>query len=1853
MSHPSHLSSTRSKYYKFKSRLEKKISNGTFDSLSRRKKNTLISRVEKFRARLENMGISMKGAAVAGSVAAGAILPNISNAQSQGIYFRKTGTSIPFNAGTNDFVMANFDADPELEIIFSKNGGGEILNGDIDNGFTTATPAAFADMKKQVLVGDLDGDTYLDLIFTYDEDGTYIYKSINDGDGNFTTTYIGDAPFHNSEVDLVDWDSDGDLDVVATSGDNFFNVFVNDGDGNFSDYGSNIYLSTDNVISLEFADMDGDGDMDLVHLGEYDLGGPFDGQVVVRENTRNAPGVPVFAAPVVAYDRYSTAFECVEVLDMDGDGDLDIFFSDFGYTYVSRNEHQTAPFTFSSVNATTHSSSGAISDAVVSDFDNDGDDDLILVGGGYNRLFRFDGTDLSATNGYLGSQVGNVSQNLDLISLADIDGDGNLDLIGTNASSDYAYLDVSGVQKITIKPDDFTERRAVANVEIGALIAFNRDGNDIGDNDGGTVFTFATGDGTNDADNGRFVISGSGSTAKLEVGASDLDFETQSTYRILINTLVSGVNREFALELHLQNSPENGFGTFEATAGPVDDSRIYKPIIADIDGDGDNELIFKDDAGYSYILIQDDLTLSGGTPVATSRVFSLSDFDDDGDLDLIIGDGYDLKIYSNDGSGNFSYAFGQTISGYIFDVGVADFDCDGDKDFLTATDVGVYVEFNDNNERISGRNPVNYNNAQFVEVGDFNGDGQVDMVWGYNNDAYVNMNEGGASFSQTYSYSLGQIDEIKVADFDGDGDLDIFIAAGDYLYMLDGRGDGSFGYYYTEGYNIMDDSDVVVGDVDGDGLLDVTFVTDEGEGGDNIAVMLNDGSNYFSLKQALPVSEDEYASFRGLALGDVDGDDDLDIIVSSNNERQVLENKNIAPYIEGFSGRIIIDENTPVGTFLGQLSTDDKNGDGVASIAFADGENDNDFFVMDASGNITLNADLDWEEHGNVLSVEIEVEDDQGNSRVEDGKLVINNLPELGHGIFDPEPHRIFGSNDSRTFEPGDYDQDGDMDLFSSADYGPGLGIFQQNSASFSLESIDNFKYDANEAIFLDYDNDGDLDLLISDNGRLRIWRNNDGNFGDDELVGAGRYNNIGEILVGDFDGDGLLEVAITDELISNSDVIVFEINEDREFSHVQTLEIYDSGGGDLLGRTIEQKVLADFDGDGFDDLLIMTDGDDAIFYGSPSGLDEAYSIAITQNDYGVNYAQAGDLDGDGLPDIVSVRDSSDGTEKIIDIHVNDGDGSFDIVQSIGRAQLRALQLGDIDGDGSLDFVTSAYDDGSINYRIETHTNDGSGIFSLAQTIADADADEIELMDVDGDDDLDIVMRRTYREEVDDNVLFAFRNSNVAPTAINLSSTSFDEHLPEDTEVATITIDDLNLNDEHVISLVTGDGSNDEHNSFFYLVDNSLRLTKDVTYEDTPQLFILLSVYDGHQTYEQEVVFDINDVNVAPTAINLSSTSFDEGTIPGSIIATLSATDVNVGDDHYFELVTGDGTNDADNADFIVDGDNLIITVESQHEVKSSYNVYLAASDIDNTIEQAFVLTVNNVNEGPTGITLSATAFDEGTMPGTSIATIDAVDANAGDTHEFELVTGDGTNDADNGSFVIDGDQLVITEDSNFETKASYNIYLSTSDNESSFEQAFVLTVNDVNQAPTAIALSNTTLDEGSVGAVVAGITVTDPNAGDTHVLSLASGDGTNDANNDLFAISGSDLVLIGDVEFNNSPTLNILISADDGSESFEQAFELTVNQVLGFEDEISNTLGVYPNPGNDRLEINLENALRGNLSIKISDLTGKIIHSYSSEKIAEKWVDRLDMTSAMPGIYLVEISIEDQHFIQRWIKSK
>ena len=130
-----------------------------------------------------------------------------------------------------------------------------------------------------------------------------------------------------------------------------------------------------------------------------------------------------------------------------------------------------------------------------------------------------------------------------------------------------------------------------------------------------------------------------------------------------------------------------------------------------------------------------------------------------------------------------------------------------------------------------------------------------------------------------------------------------------------------------------------------------------------------------------------------------------------------------------------------------------------------------------------------------------------------------------------------------------------------------------------------------------------------------------------------------------------------------------------------------------------------------------------------------------------------------------------------------------------------------------------------------------------------------------------------------------------------------------------------------------------------------------------------------------------------------------------------------------------------------------------------------AASDLVITTPQA-----------PTDIALSSTEVADGSAANTTVGTLSATDANAGDTHSFSLVSGEGS--TDNGSFAIVGNALKITTTVNAATKSSYSVRVRATDSSASvlsFEEAFTITVTAPGSVSFALANVGVNKTEASV----------------------------------------------------------------------------------------------------------------------------------------------------------------------------
>jgi Ca2+-binding RTX toxin-like protein len=161
-----------------------------------------------------------------------------------------------------------------------------------------------------------------------------------------------------------------------------------------------------------------------------------------------------------------------------------------------------------------------------------------------------------------------------------------------------------------------------------------------------------------------------------------------------------------------------------------------------------------------------------------------------------------------------------------------------------------------------------------------------------------------------------------------------------------------------------------------------------------------------------------------------------------------------------------------------------------------------------------------------------------------------------------------------------------------------------------------------------------------------------------------------------------------------------------------------------------------------------------------------------------------------------------------------------------------------------------------------------------------------------------------------------------------------------------------------------------------------------------------------------------------------------------------------------------------------------------------------------------------------------------------------------------------GTGDTDNALFAIADNQLRSNGIFDFETKNSYSIRVRTTDQGGlTFEKQLTVGVTNINETPTDLTLSNSTIAENqAIGTAVGTFTSTDPDTGNTFTYSLVTGTGSTD--NALFAISGNQFRSNGIFDFETKNSYSIRVrTTDQGGLTFEKQLTIGVtdlNEIQG-----------------------------------------------------------------------------------------
>ena len=1048
--------------------------------------------------------------------------------------------------GTGPIALADLDGDGDLDVlriaggpqVYLNQGGGAYTQASaVGNPFSGI---AFTANSRPVF-GDVDGDGDMDLVIG--EQGS-IRVAINTG-GTFTEVTGAANPFNGVTVNgiatpaFIDVDRDGDSDLVI--GSNAFNlrVFRHDAAG-FTELagGANPFAANDGLGQQRPAaiDVDGDGDLDLVTVSGSNVRVWLNtlGGFVAASADRN-PFAGIAPNNVLS----------VAAGDVNGDGRADLVLAGQSVrTFVDTTPHGVpVHISFNSAGdapgltgLTTHialneddANYGRLLDASVTVTPPPGGfatGTMLTIGG----LLPEDSLSLQQ-GGAVAIQGSTLLYDGQSVAHVAFNGNGSLTAVIFNISNIATPIAtvIQAVIQSLFYADNSSTPTASHNLTFNITDSF---GHDLGPTPGVATLTELTG--TNNP------FSTAGATQSWPIALGDLDgdgdLDALAGNNGVSSQALINVNGSFGAPATIEGNPFKGIGPASTGSGIG---------VGDLDGDGKADFVFGGTALRVFHNLGDGFTeLTGGANPFAAFSFGgngirpvLADVDGDGDTDLVVTAGSaPTRVFRNDG-GSFTELTGaanpfagvaQLNAGGSAVIAFRDMDGNGTLDLLVG-DQGsgnLYWSSNIGGTFQAAQFLATLGDMRSLAVGDLNGDGQSELVVGTSSGTRVF----GLSTPHGVNVGITIKPEIERPHLDGLGpNISLTIKP---LHPAAQLLDGDVHY--------VDNSGAAPGQLSINGLLpeDVVGVAT----GNGFAVagstlnyngvpigLVTAGAGLFSVRfqpNATPAMIDQLiqnltytnsslsptadralnititdANGLGLAMvggtpgydvssgfitlntpnqpissGDVDGDGLADIIVGTSTGFQVFHNNGGGSFSD-------------VGDTIGVLGTQ------FARVAIADIDHDGDMDRLLASADGTLRL---FENRGADGFVE----------RIGGGN------PFAGMTIAGASP----------TF--GDIDGDGDMDIVVGT-AANGLRTFVQGSnGSFTeligaanpfgaITGIPNAR-----PVLIDYNNDGVLDLYIGTPGNARLYSYTPGGW-----VASGSPGNLANAALLDRDGDGDVDI--------------------------------------------------------------------------------------------------------------------------------------------------------------------------------------------------------------------------------------------------------------------------------------------------------------------------------------------------------------------------------------------------------------------------------------------------------------------------------------------------------------------------------------------------------------------------------------------------------------------------------------------------------------------------------------------------------------------------------------------------------
>lgn len=632
----------------------------------------------------------------------------------------------------------------------------------------------------QLEVVDVNADGRPDIVLVLAAEGE-VHFYVSDANSDFTFQQAALSTSQISAIAHGDIDRDGRQDfVLANPNSNQIEIYLQLSAGVFTQQSS--LVKADDVFDLELVDVNGDNFIDLI-TADRDAN-----QIFLALNNQSGSFVPS--------DTYATGAVSpthIEVFDANEDSQPDVFF------YGSATDSlYWAPITSGSqIGAQTALGVEIddLSDLRIEDIDDDGDQDILLsrstVGGGYwienleNAIF---------------GPLQTIETSLPSISAilsTDLNNDQDSDILLLSPEQDrVVWKQNVGGRSFPNSAREIADRADIYLPDVVLAADLNQNSrNDVllASKDNGTIGWYP-----NQASNGFDSLQVIQSNVADLKGVRLFDMGNDGDLDLIVNAQ-SGL-------LWFQNEGNGNFPQTPLTGLNV--ANINAFAVGNFDGDAATEFVIGVDGANGLRVMESGVGYSVANtydPFPDIAVIETIDFDDDGDLDLVVGSRNGIvALFENQGALVFAEVSRSTVASSVVSIDVADLNNDGVPDVVVA-------------------------------------DSTANTLW------QMNLNNDG-SFASSLALDTGASGIVQALTFnpDSDSDQDIFaVHSGSNHLVWYENSVGIFGQAQIIDDSLVTASALAIADFNGDAIGDIAAVsrTDNALNWYRNALPQNDGSN--------------------------------------------------------------------------------------------------------------------------------------------------------------------------------------------------------------------------------------------------------------------------------------------------------------------------------------------------------------------------------------------------------------------------------------------------------------------------------------------------------------------------------------------------------------------------------------------------------------------------------------------------------------------------------------------------------------------------------------------------------------------------------------------------------------------------------------------------------------------------------------------------------------------------------------------------------------------------------------------------------------------------------------------------